>query len=126
MVFVGNKNPPMGTWPEKPFTTVPKTPAVREKPYLFCSGDTYEIRVSPLNNDTIGTTWFMNKDRCRKILMNECFIAIAGTLTATAKVLNAKLNDKKNLILTPSIYHLDEPLIVNTRILSSWVLECPH
>ncbi|MEJ0000160.1 MAG: hypothetical protein WDO13_13925 [Verrucomicrobiota bacterium] len=35
MVFLGITNPPSGTWPTKPYTTVDATPAVREKPFLF-------------------------------------------------------------------------------------------
>src|SRR6266496_4197589 len=38
MVFVGDTNPPSGTWPNPPFTVVTNTPVVREKPYLVVDG----------------------------------------------------------------------------------------
>ena len=41
MVFVGDGQPPSGTWPSPPYTTVSTTPIVREKPFLYvdASGD---------------------------------------------------------------------------------------
>ena len=34
IVFVGTENPPPDTFPQRPFTVIPKTPVIREKPFL--------------------------------------------------------------------------------------------
>ena len=34
MVLVGTENPPPDTLPQRPFTVIPKTPVIREKPFL--------------------------------------------------------------------------------------------
>ena len=57
MVFVGIANPPLGRWPDPPYTVIDKTPIIREKPYLFID---YFVMVPDLAaNGTQGITWSM-------------------------------------------------------------------
>lgn len=39
--FMGVKETPEGFWPEKPFTRIPKTPVIREKPYIIFENKNY-------------------------------------------------------------------------------------
>lgn len=115
MVFVGVPNPPAGEWPTPPYTKVAETPVVREKPFLEvdAKGD-YSIRVPELRRDSSGITW---GDRSHlgvtagvSIPIERFYIARAGT--DTAKTINAALAKGKDLLLTPGIYELTEPIRV--------------
>ena len=58
MVFVGDTNPPSGTWPSPPFTVVANTPVVREKPYLVVdSSNNYSVVVPALKQNSQGPSW---------------------------------------------------------------------
>ena len=58
MVFVGVVHPPAGKWPSPPYTRVPVTPIVREKPFLQVNkaGD-FSVRIPALRTDSAGITW---------------------------------------------------------------------
>lgn len=109
MVFVGDRNPPSGTWPEKPFTVVEKTPVLREKPYLTIdNNDNYSIQRPGMKFDSQGSS--TASDPVTTLDISSFYIAKAGT--DTAESLNDALEQGSNLILTPGIYHLDNPLHV--------------
>jgi hypothetical protein len=120
MVFVGNKNPPAGTWPQKPYTTIKSTPVIAEKPYLdIDNASRYFVNVPDLHTDTRGATWTQGKIGGKSLPVDQFYIAHADK--DTADTINSALNESgKNLILTPGIYHLESPIIVgrpNTIIL---------
>ena len=55
MVFVGDSNPPAGTWPGSAITIVTNTPLVREKPYLYVDSNTnYFVMVPNLRDQQLG------------------------------------------------------------------------
>jgi hypothetical protein len=109
MVFVGIPNPPEGEWPKPPYTKIAKTPIVREKPYLQvdASGN-YSIRVPVLRTDTSGITWHASSPPGKTIPMREFYIAHPNR--DNAATINAQLAKGKNLLLTPGIYDLTEPI----------------
>ncbi len=45
MMFVGVKGAPAENWPELPYTTISKTPFVREKPFLTFDGKEYFVKI---------------------------------------------------------------------------------
>ncbi|MDE3202069.1 MAG: coagulation factor 5/8 type domain-containing protein [Acidobacteriota bacterium] len=109
MVFVGVNHPPLGTWPKPPYTTIDRTPIVREKPYLQVDRKgSWSVRVPELRKDSIGITWSKGQTPGHSIPLSSFYIAHADR--DTAATLNANLAAGKHLLLTPGIYKLSEPL----------------
>jgi hypothetical protein len=113
MVFVGVVNPPSGTWPHSPYTVVDKTPLMREKPYLFVDdGGHYFVMVPPLETGGAqGTTWSGGKTPGQPLPISRFYLAHPGTDNANR--INAALNEGKNVIFTPGIYHLENSLRIS-------------
>jgi hypothetical protein len=112
MVFVGAARPPSGAWPAAPITVVPRTPLIREKPFLFVdSAGKYFVSVPASKSDSLGTDWAAGSPPEGVLPIDRFHVAIAEK--DTAATLNAALSEGKNLILTPGIYRLDDPLRVS-------------
>lgn len=109
MVFVGVNDPPDGSWPDRPYTTVERTPVVSEKPFLTidAAGD-YSVVVPPLKNNTKGTDWVGAE--AKKLPIAQFYIARPADRIAT---INAALVSGKNLLFTPGIYHLDQAIRID-------------
>jgi len=119
MVFVGVPQPPVGDWPAPPYTKVGETPIVREKPFLEvdASGN-YSVRVPSLRTRSVGITWHSGTTPGRSIPLRRFYIARPDV--DSAATLNAHLSKGENLLFTPGIYKLTEPLRVlhpNTVVL---------
>jgi hypothetical protein len=111
MVFVGVPRPPEGEWPKPPYTKVAATPVVREKPFLEVDAKgRWSVRVPSLAHDSVGITWRGGETPGKSIPLSRFYIAHAGT--DTAATMNAQLDAGKNLLLTPGIYELNEPIRV--------------
>ena len=127
MVFVGigGGKAPEGTWPETKFTTVEKSPVSREKPFLVYSEENgYGVYVPGVRRDSAGRSWkegqagkpwvFRAEDRpCGEedeyiLSLDLFYVAKAGK--DDARSINQALAEGKNLLLTPGIYKLDEPI----------------
>ena len=91
---------------------------MREKPFLFVDArGNYLVRVPALRHDSSGITWRGGSTPGRSIPLNSFFIAHPGD---TAAAINAQLAAGKNLLFTPGIYELTEPIRVtrpNTIVL---------
>lgn len=110
MVFVGIKNVPAGEWPTPPYTKVAETPIVREKPFLeIDSAGRYSVRVPALRTNSSGVSWRGGSTPGRSISLSRFYIAHPGDSAAR---LNAQLASGKNLLITPGIYDLTEPIRV--------------
>ncbi len=111
MVFVGVPHPPDGEWPQPPYTKIERTPVVREKPFLEVDGKgNWSVRVPELRKDSAGVTWHGGSTPGQSIPLSHFYIAHAGV--DTAATINAQLAKGKNLLLTPGIYDLAEPIRV--------------
>jgi hypothetical protein len=112
MFFLGTVNPPDGTWPDKPYTTIDRTPVIREKPFL-CVNETgeYEVFVPGLRKESLGCSWTGGKTEGASIPIGDFYIAREGK--DTAATLNSALSKGKHLLLTPGIY----PLKTSLRII---------
>ncbi|MGC1422588.1 MAG: coagulation factor 5/8 type domain-containing protein [Terracidiphilus sp.] len=109
MVFVGIPHPPEGEWPQPPYTKVDKTPIVREKPFLEADAKgNWSVRVPALRTNSAGITWHGGSTPGRSIPISQFYIASPGK--DTASTINAQLATGKNLLLTPGIYDLTEPI----------------
>jgi hypothetical protein len=118
MVFVGVKGEPQGDWPSPPYTKVAVTPIVREKPFPYVdSHGRWLVRVPELRANSSGITWHSGSTPGRDIPLSHFFIANPSDTAAT---INAQLARGKNLLFTPGIYELREPIRVtraNTVVL---------
>jgi hypothetical protein len=111
-VFVGNANPPSGTWPNQPYTVVPKTPVIREKPFLFVDNSgSYNVMVPDLRKDsTVGITWTSGTTPGTAVPLDLFYVARSASDNAAS--INAALAQGKNLLLTPGIYTLEASIKV--------------
>ena len=110
MVFVGMVHAPEGEWPKPPYTKIAQTPIVREKPFLFVDEHgNWGVRVPALRTDSVGITWRGGVTPGRTVPLSKFYIAHPGD---SAAAINAQLAQGKNLLVTPGIYELDEPIRV--------------
>lgn len=92
---------------------VETTPVIREKPFLFIGDDgRYKIFRPALRTDSKGPSWGVGNMGAGEILdlINEFYVVKPGT---TAVKMNEQLAAGKNLFITPGMYELSEPLMVN-------------
>ncbi|WP_310604709.1 galactose-binding domain-containing protein [Anaerosporobacter sp.] len=110
-------------WSQEPgyqyFTTVDKTPVVRETPYLTIDkNDNYSVFVPSVRENSNGTSWTNGKEAGTSIGIDKFYIAKPNK--DTADTINAALQQGKHLILTPGIYSLNKAIQVknaNTVVL---------
>jgi len=112
MVFLGiANNLPGGTWPASANTFIDSTPVIREKPFLYLNGSSYEVFVPALRTNAKGLSWANGQSSGTSLPISQFYVARAGVDNATS--INAALNQGKNLLLTPGIYPLAESIKVN-------------
>lgn len=118
MVFVGVDHAPAGAWPNPPFTKIAATPVVREKPFLEVDArGRWSVRVPALRTQSVGVTWHGGSTPGTSIPLRRFYIAHPGD---SAAQMNAELGRGKDLLITPGIYELTEPIRVtrpNTIVL---------
>ncbi len=111
MVFVGVPHPPAGEWPSPPYTKVAATPVIREKPFLMVdSRANWSVHIPALRTNSVGITWRGGETPGHSIPLSRFYIARAGS--DSASTINAQLRRGMNLLLTPGIYELDQPIRV--------------
>lgn len=112
MVFcgIGEGEAPQGTWPAFAYTTVESTEEIQEKPFLvYDEKEGYGVFVPEKRENSTGISWEEGNDGTF-ISLDEFYVANAEE--DTADTMNQALQEGKHLLLTPGIYHLDEPLVV--------------
>ncbi|MFD5813907.1 coagulation factor 5/8 type domain-containing protein [Streptomyces sp. NPDC127038] len=110
MVFSGVQGAPAQSFPNPPYTTLDTTPVSREKPFLYLSGSEYRVFLPEKRVNARGTTWGNGTPRGTSLPLAQFYVARPGVTAAT---LNAALAQGLHLLLTPGIYHLDQPIQVN-------------
>ncbi|MFE9427373.1 RICIN domain-containing protein [Kitasatospora sp. NPDC006697] len=106
MVFVGDNGAPAQSFPT--YTTVAQTPTVREKPYLYeDSTGLYNVMVPALRSNAGGPDWTGGTTAGTSLPITQFYVVKAGD---TAGTINSALSSGKNLLITPGVYHLDQPL----------------
>jgi hypothetical protein len=119
MFFMGVINPPSGEWPSRPYTTIDQVPIIREKPYLYVDNNgNYFIKVPAIRRNAKGNSWSTGVTEGTSIPLDLFYIAKADVDSATT--INAALAQGKNLLITPGIYYLNEPIQIirpNTVVL---------
>jgi hypothetical protein len=118
-VFLGDNGAPatdFGAQPPAPqpqhneYTTLPTTPVSQEEPFLYTDsrGD-YNVFVPAVRYDSVGPSYASGTEAGTSIPMRRFFVAHPGT---PVWAINAALAFGKNLILTPGVYHLSQPIEV--------------
>ena len=109
-VFSGVIGAPAQSFPNPTFTTLATSPVTREAPYLYVdAAGNYRVFVPSVQHNTSGTTWASGPTPGASIPIDHFFIA--RPIDSVEKI-NDQLADGKNLILTPGIYRLEEPIRV--------------
>jgi hypothetical protein len=111
MVFVGVPHPPQGDWPAPSYTKVERTTIVREKPFLAVDAEgRWNVIVPALRGASQGITWHGGATPGQAIPLKKFYIARPER--DTAESLNAQLAKGMDLLFTPGIYELDNPILV--------------
>lgn len=111
MMFMGVPNAPEGNWPEKPFTVIPKTPVIREKPYLVLNGNRYELVIPQLKKNSASYEWKNAPTDERRISLDQFYIA--NPEKDNSESINSALKKGKNILFSPGIYQIDKAIEVN-------------
>ncbi|KAI1304411.1 hypothetical protein F5Y03DRAFT_179151 [Xylaria venustula] len=113
MVFVGDTSAPgQDNFPTSPYTTIDRTPIIREKPYLYMTDQgQYAVFVPSLQENTQGPSWIDGSETLGKSILIDNFY-IAQPHGASAVSINAALTSGKHVLFTPGIYRLDSTLQV--------------
>jgi hypothetical protein len=119
-VFLGDNGAPatdFGNQPPPPqaqhneYTTLPSTPVSQEEPFLYTdSGGSYNVFVPAVQHDSVGASYASGTEAGTSIPIRRFFIANPDT---PVWVINAALAFGQNLILTPGVYDLDQPIMVS-------------
>ncbi|MFD5817766.1 adenylyl cyclase [Streptomyces sp. NPDC127038] len=111
MVFVGTQGAPTQSFPAPPYTTVDRTPVIREKPFLTVDRHgSYQVFVPALRTNSTGTTWAGGPAKGHTVPLSRFHVAAPGDSAAT---INRALASGKHLLFTPGIYDISAPLRVN-------------
>jgi hypothetical protein len=91
-------------------TTVATSPVTQEAPFLQVDGSGNDsVFVPALQHNSAGPTWTNGPTPGASIPISQFFIARPGD---PVSVINAALASGQNLILTPGVYHLSQPIDV--------------
>ena len=109
-VFSGVVGAPAQSYPNPTYTTLTSTPVSRERPFLTeDSSKKYSVFVPALQRNSTGTTWASGATPGKLISLDHFFVATPATPIAE---INLALLFGKSLLLTPGVYKLTEPIVV--------------
>ncbi|NGO75400.1 coagulation factor 5/8 type domain-containing protein [Streptomyces sp. YC504] len=109
MVFSGVEGAPAQSFPNPPYTTLDTTPVSREKPFLYLDGSAYRVFLPEKRTAARGVSWGSGTPRGTSLPLEQFYVARPGDSAAT---LNQALAQGLHLLLTPGIYHVDQPIQV--------------
>ncbi len=93
-----------------PYTTLASSPVTQEVPFLYTdSSGQYQVFVPALRHDSTGPAWAGGNEAGTSIPVSQFFIASPDTPVTS---INRALATGKNLILTPGVYDVSQPIQV--------------
>ncbi|MEF9886110.1 discoidin domain-containing protein [Streptomyces sp. P9-A4] len=110
MAFSGVEGAPATGFPDPPYTTLDTTPVSREKPFLFWEGGEFKVFAPARRVNARGTSWGSGTPQGQSIPLGRFYVVKPGTTAAT---MNAALRQGLHLLLTPGVYHVDQPVQVD-------------
>src|SRR5215468_8506177 len=91
-------------------TVQPTSPVTEEAPFLFTdSGGNYNVFVPAVQHGTSGTSWSGGPEAGTSRPLSDFFVASPDMSGAA---ITAALARGKDLILSPGVYNLDQPIVV--------------
>ncbi len=112
-VFCGDNGAPAQNFgaPGGPqYTTLPSCPVTEEEPFLYTdSQGNYNVFVPAVQHNSSGPSWASGQEAGTSIPLSKFFVANPGT---PVSAMTAAMAQGQNLILTPGVYHLDQPIVV--------------
>jgi hypothetical protein len=92
-------------------TTVATSPVTQEAPFLQVDGSgKYSVFVPAVQNNSAGPSWTSGSTAGSALAIEKFFIASPSTSVQT---INQELAQGKDLILTPGVYDVSQPILVN-------------
>jgi hypothetical protein len=92
-------------------TVLSTSPVTEEEPFLYTdSSGGYRVFVPAVQHDTTGPSWASGSEAGTSVALSKFFVASPGT---PAHAITAALAGGKDLILTPGVYNLDQPIVVS-------------
>ena len=117
--FSGVQGAPAETFPAdghapdpaiNPYTVVDRTPASREKPFVYVDGHgTWQVFVPKARTNSTGTSWSTGNEAGRSIPLSRFHIARPGDSAAS---MQRALLKGQDLLVTPGTYGIDRTLTV--------------
>ena len=115
-VFCGDNGAPaqsFGQPGQNPYTTLATCPVTEEEPFLYTdSQGNYNVFVPAVQHNSVGPASASGSEAGTSIPLSRFFIASPGT---PAWAMTAAMARGLNLILTPGVYDLDQPIVVPHR-----------
>ncbi|HEV2258356.1 MAG TPA: adenylyl cyclase [Streptosporangiaceae bacterium] len=112
-VFCGAPGAPaqsFGVTPGKQFTTLGTCPVTEEEPFLYTGSDGSDsVFVPAVQHNSSGPTWTSGTEAGTSIPLSKFFVA---NPSMSASAMTAAMARGLNLIMTPGVYDLDQPIVV--------------
>ena len=112
-VFAGDNGAPPQSFGQpggQPYTTLATSPVTQEEPFLYqASNGSFRVFVPAVQHDSVGPTWTNGPAAGGSIPISQFFVADPSTPVGQ---INGALASGQNLVLTPGVYHLSQPLQV--------------
>jgi hypothetical protein len=91
-------------------TVLPASPVTEAEPFLYTGSDgSFNVFVPAVQVNSSGPSWASGREAGTSIPLSEFFVASPDT---PASAMTAAMARGQNLILTPGVYNLDEPIVV--------------
>jgi hypothetical protein len=91
-------------------TVLSTSPVTEEEPFLYTdSQGNYQVFVPAIQHNSSGPSWASGSEAGTSIPLSKFFVASPGMSGAA---ITAALARGQNLILTPGVYDLDQPIVV--------------
>jgi hypothetical protein len=113
MVYAGVKGAPspVFTGQCQQNTVLSASPVTEEEPFLYTgAGGSYRVLVPAAKTRSSGTSWAGGSEAGKSLALSSFFVASPATPVAA---INSELAAGKNLVLTPGVYDLSQPITVD-------------
>src|SRR5580704_4054657 len=112
-VFCGDPGAPptsFGQPKQNPYTTLATCPVTQEEPFLYTdSQGNYNVFVPAVQHNSVGPAWASGNEAGTSLPLSSFFIA---NPSMPASAMTAAMARGQNLILTPGVYDLNQPIVV--------------
>jgi hypothetical protein len=90
-------------------TVLAASPVTEEEPFLYTNSGAYSVFVPAVQKSSSGTSWASGSEAGKSLPLSSFFVATPATPDAA---IDLALLAGKNLILTPGVYDVSTPLLI--------------